>query len=103
MSNDARQRWFSQIFQSGLEFEIFGPSEILDHVTPEVMANHLPPAVMSQVLQLSLSAGAMTPEGVLETVNPDLLARHIPHEVLWKCVVEAAEKSGITGDTEGDE
>ena len=86
-----------------MEFEIFGPSQILDHVTPEVMANHLPPEVMSRVLQLSLSAGAMTPEGVLETVNPDLLARHIPHDVLWKCVVEAAENSGITSDTESDE
>jgi hypothetical protein len=58
---------------------------------------------MSQVLQLSLSAGAMTPEGVLETVNPDLLAEHIPHDVLWKCVVEAAEKSGITNGVKGSE
>jgi hypothetical protein len=101
VSNDARQRWFSQIFQSGLECEIFGPSQILDHVTPEVMANNLPPAIMSQVLQLSLAAGAMTPEGVFQTVNPDLLAEHIPHEVLWKCVVEAAEKSGISKDAKG--
>ncbi len=99
MSNEARQRWFSQIFQSGLEFEIFGPSQILDHVTSEVMANHLPPAIMMKVLQISLDSGSMTPEGVLETLNPDILAEHIPHEVLWKCVVEAAEKSGISKDT----
>ena len=98
MSSDARQRWFSQIFQSGLEFEIFGPSQILDHVTSEVLANNLPPALMGEVLKRAMAAGALTPEGVLETVNPDLLAEHIPHDVLWKCVVEAAEKSGISKD-----
>ena len=98
MSDDARQRWFSQIFQSGLEFEIFGPAQFLAHVTPDVVANALPPTIMSQVLQLSLAAGAMTPEGVIETLNPELLAEHIPHDVLWRCVVEAAEKSGLTKD-----
>lgn len=101
MSNGARQRWFSQIFQSGLEFEIFDPTQVLDHVTPDVMAKHLPPEIMSQVLQLSLAAGSMTPEGVLKTLNPDLLAEHIPHEVLWKCVVEAAEKSGLSKNEQG--
>ena len=60
------------------------------------MANHLPPEVMSKVLQLSLAAGSMTPEGVFETLNPDLLAEHIPHDVLWNCVVEAAEKAGLS-------
>ena len=93
--SDERQRWFSQILQSGLESEILGPAEVIDHVTPEGMANHLPPEVMSRVLQLSLAAGAMTPEGVLETLNPELLAEHIPHEVLWQCVAAAAETAGF--------
>ncbi len=96
MSNGARQRWFSQIIQSGLEHEIFGPNEVLSHVTPEVMAHNLPPEVMSQVLQLSLAAGSMTPERVLETLSPDLLAEHIPHQVLWDCVAAAADREGLT-------
>ena len=75
---------------------MFVPSQVLSHVTPEVMAHHLPPEVMSQVLQLSLAAGAMTPERILETLSPDLLAQHIPHDVLWACVVAAAEREGLT-------
>lgn len=74
---------------------MFVPSQVLSHVTPEVMAHNLPPEVMSQVLQLSLAAGAMTPERILETLSPDLLAEHIPHAVLWECVVAAAEREGL--------
>ena len=101
MSNGARQRWFSQIIKSGLEHEILGPGHVLNHVTPEVMAHNLPPDVMSKVLQISLSAGSMTPERVLETLSPALLAEHIPHEVLWECVVEAAEQAGLTKASKG--
>lgn len=101
MSNAARQRWFSQIFQSGLEFDIFAPNQILSHVTPEVMAKYLPAEVMAKLLQLSLEAGEMTPDGLLKTLSPDLLAEHIPHDVLWKCVVEAVENSGISKSEKG--
>lgn len=96
MSKEARQQWFSSILQAGLEQHMFAPSQVLFHVTPEVMAHNLPPDVMSQVLQLSLAAGAMTPERILETLSPDLLAEYIPHTVLWECVVAAAEREGLT-------
>ena len=38
VSNGARQRWFSSIIQAGLEQQMFVPSQVLSHVTPEVMA-----------------------------------------------------------------
>jgi len=98
MSSSSRQRWFTSIIESGLTENIFGPSEVLTHVTPEVMANHLPADVMTKVLQKSLAAGAMTPDGVLETLSPKVLSEHIPLPVLWKCVSEAAEKSGIADE-----
>jgi hypothetical protein len=96
LNAESRQRWFAQIIESGLEHEIFGPSQVLSHVTPEVMAHNLPPEIMTQVLQTSLTAGSMTPERVLETLKPALLARHIPLEVLWECVVSAAERAGLS-------
>lgn len=96
MVNDARQRWFARIFEAGLENEIFAPSQVLSHVTPEVMAQHLPPEVMTKVLQSALVAGSMTPERVLETLQPNVLAEHIPHQVLWDCVLAAAERAGLS-------
>ena len=40
MTSSSRQRWFSHILDSGLTENIFGPDEVLSHVTPEIMANH---------------------------------------------------------------
>lgn len=96
MTQDARQRWFATMMESGLEQKMFAPADVLTHATPEVLANHLPPDLMTKVLRASLDAGAMTPDGVLECVPPELLAKHIPHDVLWQCISNAAERAGIT-------
>ncbi len=82
--------------ESGLEHQIFGPGDVLAHATPDVLANHLPPELLSKILAASLKTGSMTPEHVLETVTPQLLAQHLPHEVLWACIVAAAARAGVT-------
>src|SRR3954465_14024640 len=78
MSNDQRQAWFARVMESGLENDIFAPSDVLAHATPDVLANHLPADLLSKVLAASLAAGSMTPERVLETVTPEPLAKHPP-------------------------
>ncbi|MCX5742632.1 MAG: hypothetical protein NT062_09070 [Proteobacteria bacterium] len=93
--SDQRQAWFARMVESGLEHEIFAPGDVLAHATPDVLANHLPPELLSKVLTASLAAGAMTPERVLETVTPALLSKHLPHEVLWACIVAGATKAGV--------
>ncbi|MBA3542746.1 MAG: hypothetical protein H0T79_24225 [Deltaproteobacteria bacterium] len=95
-SQDQRQAWFARMVESGLEHDILGPGDILTHATPDILANHLPPELLSKVLAASLATGMMTPERVLETVTPALLAKHLPHEVLWACIVAAAAKAGVT-------
>ena len=84
MSQDQRQAWFARVMESGLEHEIFQPSDVLAHATPDVLASHLPPELLSKILAASLAAGTMTPERVLETVTPELLAKHLP-PILWAC------------------
>lgn len=96
MSNDQRQAWFERVMESGLENGMFAPSDVLAHATPDVLASHLPPELLSRVLSTSLAAGAMTPERVLETVTPEVMARHIPHEVLWQCIAAAAARAGVS-------
>lgn len=95
--SDPRQAWFARMMESGLEHSIFAPSDVLAHATPDVLAKHLPPELLSKVLASSLAAGAMTPERVLETVTPELLAKHLPHDVLWACIAAAAARAGVTG------
>ena len=96
MSQDQRKAWFTNIVKSGLDHQIFNPADVLAHATPDVLANHLPPELLSKVLAASLAAGAMTPERVLETVTPEMLALHLPHEVLWACIAAAAARAGVT-------
>ncbi len=96
MSTDQRQGWFAQMMTSGLEHDIFAPSDVLTHATPDVLASHLPAELLSKVLASSLAAGSMTPERVLETVTPELLAKHLPHHVLWACIAAAAARAGVT-------
>jgi len=95
MTNEGRQRWFAKMMESGLDNKIFGPSDVLEHATPEVLANNLPPDLLSKVLAASLAAGSMTPDRVLETVTPDIMAKHLPHDVLWECIAAAAQRAGI--------
>jgi hypothetical protein len=97
MSPDQRRAWFTRMVESGLENKMFAPSDVLQHATPDVLANHLPPELLSKVLAASLAAGSMTPDRVLETVTPALLAQHLPHEVLWACIAAAAARAGVTG------
>ncbi len=96
MSSNARERWFAQMMAAGLTEKMFGPADVMNHVTAEVLANHLPPDLMTQILQSSLAAGAMTPERVLETVTPEVMAKHLPHDILWACIASAAERAGVT-------
>lgn len=98
MPSEARERWFTRMMESGLEQFIFEPADVLAEASPEVLANHLPPDLMSRMLQASLASGSMTPERVLETVTPALLSKHVPHEVLWTCIAQAAQRSGMTED-----
>ena len=95
MSSDQRQAWFAKMVESGLENQIFAPTDVLAHATPDVLANHLPADLLSKVLAASLAAGSMTPERVLETVTPELLAKHLPHDVLWACISAAAARAGV--------
>ena len=95
MSQDPRKAWFANVVKSGLDNEIFNPADVLAHATPDVLASHLPPELLSKVLAASLAAGSMTPERVLETVTPELLAKHLPHEVLWQCIAAAATRAGV--------
>ena len=88
--------WFARVVESGLQNQIFNPADVLAHATPDVLANHLPPDLLSKILAASLAAGSMTPERVLETVTPELLAKHLPHEVLWACIAAAAARAGVT-------
>lgn len=99
--SEARTKWFTKLLEAGIENEIFAAPHVLEYVTPEVLAKHVPPALMSKVLAAALSSSSMTPEIVMETLSPQLLAEHIPHDILWECVSAAADKAEIAESSKG--
>jgi len=94
-SQAEREAWIAIVLAAALDHEILEPQDVLHHVTPEVLARHLPPDVMSAVLSASLAAGEMTAEVILRTAGPDVLARYIPTEVIWAGVRGGAKRVEI--------
>jgi hypothetical protein len=71
--SEQRSAWFAKMVESGLEHQVFAPTDILAHATPEVLASHLPPELLGKISP-PRSRAAMTPSACSETVTPELLA-----------------------------
>lgn len=95
-SQTDRERWLAVALAAALDNDIMTPDDVLTFATPEVLAGHLPPEVMSNVLAASLKEGTMTSEVILRTVGPNTLSRYIPTGVLWSSVQSAARRAEIT-------
>ena len=98
MAESARQKWFAHMLQVAMDEKVVTPALLVGYVTPDVLAHHLPPEVLSKILSSALAAGAMTPERLVETLTPEVLSDNIPLEVVWRCVEAGAERTGIAGD-----
>lgn len=92
-----QERWLAITLAAALDNDLMVPDDILTTATPEVLASHLPPDVMSNVLAASLSVGKMSAEVILRTAGPDVLSRYIPPKILWDAVHAAAGRAEITG------
>lgn len=87
------RRFLFEVVSSGLALEMITPDDVLAHVTPEVLAHHLPIALKAKLLQASLNAERMTPALVVDVVGVDALVEHAPLAVLWACVRMCAARA----------
>jgi len=94
-SHPEQEKWLAIVMAAALDNNILQPEDVLEHATPEVLAAHLPPDVMSNVLAASLKAGQMTAEVILRTAGPGVLSRYVPPGVLWQAISEAARRAEI--------
>ena len=90
-----REKWLAIALAAALDHGILQPEDVLRYVTPDVLASHLPPDVMSNVLAASLQAGQMNAQVILQTAGPGVLSRYVPPAVLWNAVREGASRSDI--------
>lgn len=103
MNPNAHRRFVFEVLNSGLALEMIKAEDVLEYVTPEILAHHLPVAIKARLLQASLSAARMTPGLVVEVVGVEALVEHTPLPILWACVRACAARQLQTqaGDSLG--
>ena len=86
------RRFLYEVIGMGLELETVTPDDVLRHITPEVLAHHLPVALKAKLLHASLNAERMTPALIVESVGVEALVEHSPMPALWAVIRGSVER-----------
>ncbi len=90
---NSTRRFLSTAISSALDFEVLSPSGVIEHISMDVLAHHLPAILIERLLFAALEAEIMNARLVLDTLGVSALAEHIPDHILWQCVAGAAAQS----------
>ena len=85
--------FFSDALGQALELGIGTPDDVLRHVTPDVLAAHLPKPLWARLFTACLGASKVDAQLVVETIGVPNLCEHVPTTVLWQCISEIAQRS----------
>src|SRR5438105_4696593 len=85
--------FFVASLSSALDLGVATPEDIVRHVTPEILANHLPRPLWARLLTACLGASRVDAQLVVETIGVPNLCEHVPLHVLWACVAEIAGRA----------
>jgi hypothetical protein len=78
---------------AALELGIGTPDDVLRHITPDVLATHLPRPLWARLLTAALGAPRVDAQLVVETVGVANLVEHVPGAIVWACVAELGARS----------
>lgn len=82
---------------SALDLGIATPDDVLRHVTPDVLAAHLPRPLWARLLTACVGAPRIDAQLVVETIGVPNLCEHMPQTVIWACIAELGQRS-LGGD-----
>ena len=85
--------FFVDALSSALELGIAQPDDVLRHVTPDVLAQHLPRPLWARLLTACLGAPRVDAQLVIETIGLPNLAEHIPAQLMWAVIAEVGARS----------
>lgn len=91
----AREQWFAEMLQAGLDTHVLTESDVLAHATPSVLIGSMPKDVLVQMFEGGLASGAMSPKSVVQAATPKMLADHVALAILWSCITAAATRAKI--------
>lgn len=85
--------FFVDALTSALELGVGTPDDVLRHVTPDVLANHLPRPLWARLLTACLGAPKVDAQLVIETVGIANLCEHVPATTIWGCISELGARA----------
>lgn len=85
--------FFVAALSSALELGIGTPDDVLRHVTPDVLAQHLPRPLWARLLTACVGAPSVDAQLVIETVGVPNLCEHMPETVIWAVIQDLGTRA----------
>ncbi len=85
--------FFVATLQSALDLGIATPDDVIRHVTPDVLATHLPRPLWARLLTACVGAPRVDAQLVVETIGVPNLCEHVPAQIVWGCIEEVAQRA----------
>ena len=85
--------FFTAALGGALELGVGSPDDVLRHVTPDILAAHLPRPLWARLLTACLGAPKVDAQLVVETVGIANLCEHVPAPTLWSCIADIAARA----------
>jgi hypothetical protein len=85
--------FFVDALTAALDLKIGTPDDVLRHVTPDVLAAHLPRPLWARLLTACLGAPRVDAQLVVETIGIANLCEHLPSTIIWSCIADIGARS----------
>lgn len=85
--------FFVDALTSALDLGVARPEDVIKHVTPDVLAQHLPRPLWARLITACLGAPRVDAQLVIETIGIANLAEHVPSTIIWACLAEIGARS----------
>ncbi len=92
-SSDGLRKFFVDALTVALDLGLAVPEDVLKHVTPDVLAAHLPRPLWGKLLGACLAAAKTDARLVVDTIGVPALAEHVPGAILWSVVADVANRA----------
>lgn len=87
------KQFFVDALSSALDLGIATPDDVLRHVTPDLLAHHLPRPLWARLLTACVGASRVDAQLVVDTIGVSNLCEHIPTTAIWSCLSEVGQRS----------
>lgn len=85
--------FFVDALGGALELGVGTPDDVLRHVTPDILATHLPRPLWARLFTACLGAPKVDAQLVIETIGIANLCEHVPSAIIWACIAEIGARS----------